>query len=977
MRFTGFLFFLMIMFFSSTAAVTSTVTENHRSGNVMQCSGPEVHNIDTGEIFCTIQDAIDAATTLDGHTLQLEPGTFPITAPVAVTKSLTILGNQNNVDPRPGTGTSRTAGSPGESIVDGQGSPASLFSIQADNITINGLECTSAITPIVQNNPFNGTRICYCIVHAVNGGAAVRFTQCNTGDIDHNYIFAVLWPGTGVTAGNCDGLYIGQNELTNISSDRGAIYARSSTGTTIEDNFIYEIPYGAGIILGAVDGTDAGTLSGSRIVDNTVLDVGEGYNDDAISIYTSDVEVHENECYANTSKAGTVHLGFAVQDISLIKNRIHHNDLNTAQTAYAAGVFLDSQVLAGTVTVRHNNIYMNNPYSLTNMAAPQIDARYNYWGDIDDSGPRHDVDNPDGKGDDIYGNIEFCPWLDNPYPSDDLVTGDCPASDGDGDGITDAIETGADRDGDGIPNYLDTDSDNDLLTDDIEGMSDRDGDIVADYLDFDPSGWIYNERNGNLVPGGTIAVTPSTGVMIHHDGSSGYYQFTCANAGTYSLFYTPPLIYALSTVCTPQAGVLDVDSGDPNPYVLGLGSRNSTSNQMTRYDCGNNPYYLSFDLEPGDPVIINNNIALQQLMDYGDAPDPYYPTLLASGGARHFVVPNMTLGTNLDGDADGQPTSTANGDDTDAGGNDDDGIVFNTPLYPGAAAQITVTVSLPAGTPSALLQCWVDYNGDGDWQDGSEYSLNDFVVVAGANFVVLNVPADAVVGPTFARFRLASASIVLPTGQANDGEVEDYQVSISEQPIAVTIESFVIAVKNDHVQIRWTTKNETNLAGFNVLCRCEQNSRYAQINEQLIEATGSDVRGAAYQFPDKPRAAGAYDYKLQAVDRDGTCTLYGPKTVVFDPVPRKYDLKQNYPNPFNPLTTLRFDLPTAGRATLVVYDIHGRQVRQLVSGMMPAGRHSVVWDCCDDENRPVSSGLYLYTLRCGDFQATRKMSVVK
>ncbi|MEE3220823.1 MAG: hypothetical protein VX257_11185, partial [Planctomycetota bacterium] len=77
----------------------------------------------------------------------------------------------------------------------------------------------------------------------------------------------------------------------------------------------------------------------------------------------------------------------------------------------------------------------------------------------------------------------------------------------------------------------------------------------------------------------------------------------------------------------------------------------------------------------------NDLVASTLELDYGDAPDddpgpPNFPTLLADDGARHDLVSALFLGADVDQDADGQPDSTATGDDLD-GNNDDDGVTLN------------------------------------------------------------------------------------------------------------------------------------------------------------------------------------------------------------------------------------------------------------------------------------------------------------
>lgn len=94
-------------------------------------------------------------------------------------------------------------------------------------------------------------------------------------------------------------------------------------------------------------------------------------------------------------------------------------------------------------------------------------------------------------------------------------------------------------------------------------------------------------------------------------------------------------------------------------------------------------------------------------------------------------------------------------------------------------------------------------------------------------------------------------------------------------------------------------------------------------------------------------------------------------------IPRAITLLSNYPNPFNPSTTISYTLPEAGRASLVVYDITGRKVCQLLSGYLPAGAGTAVWDGKDDSGKPVSSGVYMARLSAGKLVAVGKMLLVK
>ena len=90
-------------------------------------------------------------------------------------------------------------------------------------------------------------------------------------------------------------------------------------------------------------------------------------------------------------------------------------------------------------------------------------------------------------------------------------------------------------------------------------------------------------------------------------------------------------------------------------------------------------------------------------------------------------------------------------------------------------------------------------------------------------------------------------------------------------------------------------------------------------------------------------------------------------------LPVSFALRQNAPNPFRTTTVVRFDLPARSNVSLVVFDLTGRRVRTLASGVLEAGTHSLEWDHRDDQGRAVHPGLYASRLIAGAFRAERKM----
>ena len=92
--------------------------------------------------------------------------------------------------------------------------------------------------------------------------------------------------------------------------------------------------------------------------------------------------------------------------------------------------------------------------------------------------------------------------------------------------------------------------------------------------------------------------------------------------------------------------------------------------------------------------------------------------------------------------------------------------------------------------------------------------------------------------------------------------------------------------------------------------------------------------------------------------------------------PTEFKLYQNYPNPFNPVTTIRFTISDLRLTTLKVYDVVGNEVVTLVSEEKPAGSYEVKFDANFVSGR-LSSGVYFYQLRAGNFIETKKLILLR
>ncbi|MDH5186963.1 MAG: T9SS type A sorting domain-containing protein [candidate division WOR-3 bacterium] len=83
------------------------------------------------------------------------------------------------------------------------------------------------------------------------------------------------------------------------------------------------------------------------------------------------------------------------------------------------------------------------------------------------------------------------------------------------------------------------------------------------------------------------------------------------------------------------------------------------------------------------------------------------------------------------------------------------------------------------------------------------------------------------------------------------------------------------------------------------------------------------------------------------------------------------------PNPFHSQTMIRYQLPNKMQVSLKVYDITGREVRNLVYGSQETGDYRIKWDAKDDEGKHLGNGIYFYSLKTADFMAIKKLVRIK
>ncbi|MDX1943683.1 MAG: SdrD B-like domain-containing protein, partial [Saprospiraceae bacterium] len=289
----------------------------------------------------------------------------------------------------------------------------------------------------------------------------------------------------------------------------------------------------------------------------------------------------------------------------------------------------------------------------------------------------------------------------------------------------------------------------------------------------------------------------------------------------------------VSTTTTGTDGNYKFDNLDPDTqYIIAFGTEGQTTNGViiigedvyiptSANVNGNVQDKIDSDIATGDntlPVVVqglqvicfttgvrgDNNHCYDAGFqdggfDYGDLPSSFNNTLAADNGASHFLKEGLYLGSCVDFEIDGVEDAKAgvegSGDDnttgifsegTCQGDDDEDGIRLLSPMIPGSIACIEVTATSQNGT--AILNAWMDFNGDGDFdtdeqitwltRDGNAINSVEGTIPNGTGAYVLcfEVPTTATFegGETHARFRLSMNGDLEPNGSADSGEVEDY-----------------------------------------------------------------------------------------------------------------------------------------------------------------------------------------------------------
>jgi FG-GAP-like repeat/FlgD Ig-like domain/FG-GAP repeat len=217
----------------------------------------------------------------------------------------------------------------------------------------------------------------------------------------------------------------------------------------------------------------------------------------------------------------------------------------------------------------------------------------------------------------------------------------------------------------------------------------------------------------------------------------------------------------------------------------------------------------------------------------------------------------------------------------------------------------------------------------------------------------------------------------------NAGEYEYYVTASYEDPVGESepsnIEALTITLPAPTNLDGWTS-------GAHVMLIWDAPSTTRDLESYTMyrdgEVRAENITGPMYIEINLPTAY--YSWEVQAIYDGGweselseSFSIYHVGSNEGFP-PLETELSLNYPNPFNPETSISFSVSESTVITeLSIFNLKGQKIKTLINEQLPVGQHSVVWNGTDEFGKSVSSGVYLYKMKSGDYTKTRKMILMK
>jgi hypothetical protein len=186
--------------------------------------------------------------------------------------------------------------------------------------------------------------------------------------------------------------------------------------------------------------------------------------------------------------------------------------------------------------------------------------------------------------------------------------------------------------------------------------------------------------------------------------------------------------------------------------------------------------------------------------------------------------------------------------------------------------------------------------------------------------------------------------------------------------VPVLFSRFDAREKGSAVEVSWHLQSDEAMESYTLYRR--------EGNAEPVAVASAPVQGVDGFYVDtsvKPGTTYHYELLIRTTGGDE----YRSPVATVATAALGLTLHQNVPNPFNPMTTIRYDLPSAVRVQLSIVDVSGRRVRTLVDELQTPGSRDAIWNGRDDAGGAVASGVYFYVLEAGKQRLTKKLVLLK
>lgn len=207
--------------------------------------------------------------------------------------------------------------------------------------------------------------------------------------------------------------------------------------------------------------------------------------------------------------------------------------------------------------------------------------------------------------------------------------------------------------------------------------------------------------------------------------------------------------------------------------------------------------------------------------------------------------------------------------------------------------------------------------------------------------------------------------------------------NIITNPLPVELSAFTANIVGKSILLRWQTCTEINNFGFDIQKKLIVKDQKLEEWETIgfVSGNGNSNSPKDYTFVDNnPSAFGNINYRLKQIDNDGQYEFSNVISVNY--LLNGFQLYQNYPNPFNPITTLSWQSEIDGNTSIIIYDVLGSEVAQLINEYKPAGKYEIEFSSSNTGNTTsLPSGVYIYKIEIKNneslYTMNRKMTLLK